>query len=114
MKPYDLSKLEDGIYQVEITDQYGVITKKIELASQNQKKMAVKSLEDDRFQLIVEVGEEMPLLLSIYNAKNEVIHQERYTDMKGFTRVYDLSKFESSNFTFELSDYQSTNTVSVR
>lgn len=114
MQPYNFSTLEKGIYFVELTDEFGVLSEKVELTgTTTNSRMVVKELEDNKYRLIVDHNKRMPLSLTIYNSSNEVIHKENYKDQKGFTRVYDLSKFDSGNFTFELVDKSSTRTVSV-
>ncbi|WP_421890735.1 hypothetical protein [Marinoscillum sp.] len=114
MKPYDLSKLENGTYYFEFTDQYGVISEKIELQPEKESStLSVKALENKKYELSVEQNEKLPLLLTIYNSNEEVLYKERYQDMKNFSRVYDLSKFDSQNFVFELTDHNSTRIVSV-
>lgn len=116
VKPYDLSQLDKGTYTFELTDQHGVITKDVEVSEKASKEtfsMVVNVLEDNKYRLIVDQSEKLPISLTIYNAEGDIIHKEKYSDISGFSRVYDLSKFNSKNFRFEVADGNSSKILAV-
>lgn len=113
MKRYDLTALENGKYYFELTDQYGVVSQQVEVSEKPSSTLAVKALKDKKYQLIVDQEGKLPIVLTIYNADDEILHKETYKDISSFSRVYDLSKFDSENFVFQISDENTTRIVSV-
>lgn len=113
MQPYNFSELENGTYFIELSDPQGIVSEKVELTDNSNSMLSVTSLENHKYQLLVEQNEQLPLTLTIYNAEDEVIHKEHHSNMTGFRRVYDLSNFNSDNFVFQLTDKTSTRIVAV-
>lgn len=113
MKRYDLSNLESGKYAFQISDKQGRITKNVQIKEQNENMLAVRCLCKGRYQLLLEQKNEKAVSLCIYNTEGEMIHKESIDSKKGFSKVFDLSKFDSENYTFKISDNSSTRIVSV-
>lgn len=115
MKPYNTKKLNAGTYTFEVTDKYGVVEQEFTIAPVKETKvMEVRAMDDQKYRLIVKQEEIGPLFVTIYDSKNNILHQEKHQDMDGFTRIYDLSRFNSENFIFELLDKTSKKVVSVQ
>lgn len=113
MKPYNLTNLESGIYYFELKDDYGVVSKKVEIEKVNNNHMAVKTLNNNKYQVLVEQKDLTPLKLSIFNQEGELLHRETMKNKSGFSRIYDLSKFNSNGYVFQITDLKSTRTLSV-
>ncbi len=113
MKRYDLSNLKSGKYAFEIKDKQGRITKDVQIQDQADDLVAIRCLCENRYQLLLEQKNGKPVSLCIYNTEGEMIHKESINSKKGFSKVFDLSKFNSENYTFKISDNSSTRIVSV-
>jgi len=113
MKPYDLTALKDGNYYFELIDQYGRLSKEVKIEETKNSVLAVKALENKKYQLLVEQCEMEPVKVTILNTKEEVLFNETYQGVKGFSQVFDLSKFSTDSFVFEISDNNSTRIVAV-
>ncbi len=76
--------------------------------------MAVKLLDNKRYQLTVESVNKTELNISIFDKSGALVHQENHKDSNGFSRVYDLSKFDSDSFAFELNGVESSQELAVK
>lgn len=114
MKPYNLSNLEAGAYSLEITDQYGTVKEEVLVKAPVNDAMKLISLSNNKVRLIVEESPNTPFTLSIFSLDGELVHREKFTETKSFSRIYDLSRFENNTFTFHLSDDKTTQIVSVK
>ncbi|MEQ8240971.1 MAG: hypothetical protein RIA69_17270 [Cyclobacteriaceae bacterium] len=115
--PYNMSSLEDGKYVVEITDKLGTISESVEINNENtmenQSSMAVKALDDKRYRLTVSSLNITDVELTIFDGSGELVHQENHNNLKGFSRIYDLSKCDSNNFVFELNGVGTSQILAV-
>jgi flagellar hook assembly protein FlgD len=110
--PYNMSSMDNGKYVIEITDKLGTVSKEIEITS--SKSLAVKLLENKRYQLSVESLRKTALSISIFDKTGTLVHQENHENSNGFSRIYDLSKFDSDSFIFELNGVESSQELAVK
>lgn len=101
LRKYDMSTLNDGNYTMTFTSKSGVFEKSFDIKTAKQ--MAVNHLGDKRVKLIysdqVNKG-----TLRIYNKNMDLIHREKYQQVDGFSRIYDLSAFDCNEFTFQMGE----------
>ncbi len=97
-KAYDLSSLREGRYQVEIVDSEGTVSKQIEIKTELE--AAVLKLKQDRYRLLMDAKDDYDVGIKIFDDKHDLLFSS-YQQTKS-ARIYDLSKFRSKNFTFEL------------
>ena len=113
MKPYDLSNLKCGTYSFEMKDKFGTLSQEIHLKRPQEELLAVRTLCENRYQLLVEQPNCQSVKVSILKTDGDTLHKETIASTTGFSKVYDLSKFDSENFVFKISDKSSTRLVSV-
>ena len=100
LRKYDMVGLADGIYQLEIKTGSEQIVKSFEVDDKN--KFAVVSEEGNKYRLLVELDRKADLAVFILDEKNELIHTEKHTDTKGFTRSYTLNEVDIDKLTFKI------------
>jgi len=110
--PYNMSSLEDGKYVVEITDKLGTISENVEIKKDS--KLAVTALDDKRYEVTVASPNTTELELTIFDGSGTLVHQENHNNLKRFSRIYDLSKFESDTFVFELNGEGASQKLAIK
>jgi hypothetical protein len=106
MRPYNFSTLTEGNYLVEVTDHNGKMSMPVEHKShevKNSIKADVKALSNDRkYELLMLGNLSKGVKVTIYNKYDKVIFTEVITMPGGFSKVYDLTKVEDREVTFEV------------
>ena len=107
MRPYNFSSLPSGEYTIEISDEQGTRTEKVEHAGRSQQKRAAHlsrlNHSSEKYMLAVPNKGKDELVVKIYNERNAVIYQERARVAGDFAKVYDLSRVKGAH-TFEITD----------
>lgn len=111
MRPYNFSSLPAGEYTIQIIDEQGTRTEKVEHAGVSKKKRAAYlsrlNADTNKYMLSVPANGSNELLVKIYDERNAVIYQERAQVSGDFAKVYDLSRVKGVH-TFEITDNDGT------
>ncbi len=100
MRPYNLQKMNRGVYKFEITDSFG----KHSISVMNTfESFAVKPLDENKYQVLVSKEINGNISIGIYDDQNTLLHKQNIKAESGFSIVYDLSKFASKSYTFKIS-----------
>ncbi len=110
-KPYDMSDLGPGNYQLVISDKDGDFS--LLARVQEIEEIGVNQLDANRYQLVYKDSHGGDAKIGIFDEEGELIHTERVIFTKGFSKVYDLSSIGSKGFTFEVSSNNSSKRVSM-
>lgn len=107
-RPYDVSKLDKGLYTVEVLENGDLIHESSLLIDNS--KSAVRNLGHDRFQLTFAEKGCQRVAVGIMDSQGNLVHKESVNTTDGFSKVYDLSRLSGEHFTFEVT---SMNTVEM-
>jgi hypothetical protein len=100
MRPYNLKGLSEGKYSMTIED--GEVSSVKEINLSDQKKMIVNKMDNGKFQVTASDLNASKLFISVYDEKENLLHQKTIDQASGFTQVFDLSKSKAQAHTFEL------------
>jgi flagellar hook assembly protein FlgD len=103
-KRYDLNALPEGTYQVEVTDESGVLrTASFDtfVAEKPAVFSRVSKMGDNKYRLLVSNLEAKEVLVSIYDG-DHLVYSERIDNPQGLHKIYDIAK-PSGNITFKVS-----------
>jgi hypothetical protein len=107
MRPYNFSSLPSGEYTIEIVDDQGTRTEKVEHAGVSKKKRPANlwrlNPDSNKYMLSVPRNGSDELVVKIYDERNSVIYEERAQVSGDFAKVYDLSQVKGAH-TFEIRD----------
>ncbi|MBC7922267.1 MAG: hypothetical protein H7Z75_14390, partial [Ferruginibacter sp.] len=107
-KHYDFNGLASGEYRFEIVGVEGKQQRTVQYVpatpiAKAGLKVSVAALEETgKFALKVQRKQTAPVLVSIYNDRNELIYEDRIQANQNFSRVYDLSKSFAKAAAFEV------------
>jgi hypothetical protein len=109
MRPYNLSNLPTGEYQLEVNDGGSIITKTLQLGilSSRQKNgsLSVNTTKDEqRVKLTVLGVEDKPVYIKVYDRFNRLVMEDVVDVRKNFSKTYDFSKMSLDGFTFEVAN----------
>ncbi|MFT4738497.1 MAG: hypothetical protein ACI8QD_001871 [Cyclobacteriaceae bacterium] len=99
LRKYNMEALAPGAYQIELASAKENLVKPFSIT--NKQVMAINDLGNEQVKLIL-THEIQEGTIKIYNAESELLHNEKYDSKKGNSRMYDLSKYENTDFTFVL------------
>lgn len=110
MRPYNFASLPAGVYVIEISDEDGVRSRKVNhfpsAYKGNTTFAHLTRLRDaGKYMLAVPYRGSDALTVKIYNERNQLLYIETETVNGNFAKLYDLSKV-GGNHTFEISDDQ--------
>lgn len=111
--PLNMANLNDGKYTVTISYKNNDIKKDVVIS--NKEYFAVKSVNDGKYQVLVNNQLESDLNLSIYDFDKNLVYFEKYENTKSIAKIYDLSALSTARgFTFEVAAYNQTRQISVQ
>jgi hypothetical protein len=110
-RPYNMTDLGPGTYQVVVSDKDGEFT--LMARVQELEEMGVNQLGDSKYQLVYKDPKSNGATIGIFDQTGELVHSESITFNKGFSKVFDLSGISSKGFTFEVSSSNSSKRVSM-
>jgi hypothetical protein len=108
MRPYNFSSLPEGNYTIELADEQGVRTEKVNHSSPSQdtKQLAHLTLVNDqeaKYLLAVANAGSDALTVRIFDERNNLLYEETEIVDGNFARLYNLHKVDG-NHTFEVTD----------
>jgi len=110
--PLNMTNLNDGKYFVIITNKKDEVKKEIVIS--NMEYFSVKSVNNRKYQVLVNNQLESDLNLSIYDFDKKLVYFEKYENTKNIAKIYDLSALTTARgFTFEVAAYNQTRQISV-
>ena len=89
-KPYNLSNLGAGNYTFEVIDAGGKTTRAITYKQPSIAAFAFAGT--NRCRLIVADDMGQPLYINVYDAKGTLLHKDKVTTGKGFTKIYEIDR----------------------
>ena len=95
MRPYNFSGLREGIYTIEIADEFSEYTELVDFRSLNiEKAINIRKIAgvDSKYLLTASGSGKEEITVNIYNALDELIHTEVASTDGNFGQVYNLSK----------------------
>ncbi|MGB3464235.1 MAG: hypothetical protein WBA74_03160, partial [Cyclobacteriaceae bacterium] len=96
LKTYDFSKLDEGYYTFEISDNEGKVRK--EIAFFKRASIAILKQGEDRYRLIYGTKKKTKILVQLLNKKGKVVFEDNFVSENGFSKVYKVSS-ENTNAT---------------
>lgn len=100
MRPYDISKLQNGAYTMKMIEGKQLVHESSFLV--NNSKSAVRPIGNQRFQLTYKDSDAKDVLVSIFDKAGNLLLKDAVAQTDGFSRVYDLSKVDAAGYTFEV------------
>lgn len=100
-RTFDLRKLEAGKYSVVVKNSKGTAREEINHLMKKTKLQTFVAKIPDSKSLKLHVGDfnhEEPVYVKIYNSKNRVVHNDKITNAKSFSKVYNMKKAKSGEF----------------
>lgn len=96
LKNYDFSKLDEGFYTFEVSDQEGKVRK--EIAFFKRASIALLKQKDDKYRLIYGTKKKSKVSVQMLNNKGKVVFEDNFVSENGFSKTYDVSS-ENTNAT---------------
>ncbi len=113
MRPYNLNKLEEGEYRLDIADKNGVESKSLHHFAEKSKSLitVIQLLETpEKFLLTIGKKESAEMIgVRIFNERNEVIYEQSERVQGDFSKVYNIKK--GNHFRFEITDSNGTRVI---
>ncbi|MTI23247.1 hypothetical protein E1176_19620 [Fulvivirga sp. RKSG066] len=119
-QPYDLKELPAGEYTFEVTSPDGTeIAEKVMLekpARESKLNFAADVLnvnDGKKFRLAVVNKDKraLPTYIKLYDAKDNLIHEEKIENLYGFRKTFDLSELNGDVFRFTVSNNTGTKSI---
>lgn len=101
-RTYDFSQLEAGKYSVVVRNEEGIAREEIahKLTTQKLQTFVAKLPDSKAFKVHVgDFDSKRPVNVKIYNSQNKVIHREAISNTQAFSKVFNLDKVESGDYT---------------
>lgn len=91
---YDFKELAYGQYQIEVIDQDGVLSKKINYSAPVSlpTEVFISKKDNELLEVLVKGEKIEPVKIMIYDHNHMLIHQDYIARSKGFIKKYDLSR----------------------
>ena len=100
-KAYDFKNQKAGLYKFEIIDGDNTITREVAHKLTNKElAMKVDDLGNSKFKVSVRGVDHNPVTVSVKDSEGNIVYYDEVNTKADFDRVFDLSKFNSSEFTF--------------
>ncbi len=103
VRPYNFTSQPAGTYTLTVLDRNGKATLPlVHGAGQLRPIAAVKPVQDKKFELTLVGSSADQVSVNIYDAAQNLVYTDHIDKQGSFSRVYDLTKVHTSNFTFEV------------
>jgi hypothetical protein len=103
LRPYNFTSQPAGTYTLTVFDRNGKATLPVvHGAGQFRPVAAIKPVQDKKFELTLVGSSAEQVSVNIYDAALNLVYTEQIDKQGSFSRVYDLTKIRTSNFTFEV------------
>ncbi|MEP2773694.1 MAG: hypothetical protein ABJH05_16190 [Fulvivirga sp.] len=117
-QPYDLSELPNGEYTFKVINPDGSeVEETVTLEKpSNEPNFAANVLnvnDAKKFRLAVVNKDEtaLPTSIKLYDAKGNLIHEDKVQNLYGFRKIYDLSEVEGDSFRFSITNASGTKSM---
>ena len=105
MRPYNFTTQPTGSYTVTVLDRNGKASLPLvhgNAAELARPKVQISPVQDKKFQLTMVGSHSEQVSVNIYDAAANLVFTDKIEKQGSFTRVYDLTKIPTGNFTFEV------------
>lgn len=105
MRPYNFTTQPTGSYTLTVLDRNGKASLPLvhgKAAEQIRPKVQINPVQDKKFQLTLVGNHSEQVSVNIYDAAANLVFTDKIEKQGSFTRVYDLTKIRTGNFTFEV------------
>ena len=103
LRPYNFTSQPAGTYTLTVLDRNGKATLPlVHGAAQLRPVAAIKPVQDKKFELTLVGSSADQVSVNIYDAAQNLVFTDHIDKQGSFSRVYDLTKIRTSNFTFEV------------
>ncbi len=105
LRPYNFTAQPAGTYTVSVLDRNGKASLPVVhsgAAGQIRPKVQIKPVQDKKFELTLIGGNAEQVSVKIYDDALNLVYTDQIEKQGSFSRVYDLTKIQANNVTFEV------------
>ncbi len=103
LRPYNFTSQPAGTYTLTVLDRNGKATLPlVHGTTQTRPVAAIKSVQEKKFELTMVGSNADVVSVNIYDAALNLVFTDQINKQGSFSRVYDLTKVHTNNFTFEV------------
>jgi flagellar hook assembly protein FlgD len=103
LRPYNFTSQPAGTYTLTVLDRNGRATLPLVHGTAQLRPTAqIKPVQEKKFELTLLGSNAEEVSVNIYDAAQNLVFTDQINKQGSFSRVYDLTKIHTSNFTFEV------------